>query len=230
MNEVPHWRHVFKLDPNKAIHDDALEAVCESGTDAIIVGGSDGVTLDDTLNLLARVRRYAVDCSFEVSNLAALTPGFDNYLLPSVLNSAQTDWLIGHQQQAVKQLADVIDWDIVFGEGYCVLNDAAKVSSLTEAYTALSEEDVRAYALLAEHLFHLPIFYLEYSGSYADPDLVKTVSESLHHTRLFYGGGIKNRQQAEAMAQWADTIIVGDAIYEDLSQALKTVKGVKHVR
>ncbi|MFP3360378.1 geranylgeranylglyceryl/heptaprenylglyceryl phosphate synthase, partial [Planococcus sp. SIMBA_143] len=63
------WKHVFKLDPNKEIEDYDLEAICESGTDAVIVGGSDGVTLDRTLDLLARIRRYAVPCALEVSTV-----------------------------------------------------------------------------------------------------------------------------------------------------------------
>ena len=45
MYDVRQWRHVFKLDPKKKISDEELEHVCESGTDAIIVGGTDGVTL-----------------------------------------------------------------------------------------------------------------------------------------------------------------------------------------
>ena len=45
MYDFREWSHVFKLDPNKEISDDALEKVCESGTDAIVIGGSDGVTL-----------------------------------------------------------------------------------------------------------------------------------------------------------------------------------------
>ena len=36
MYDFREWKHVFKLDPNKEISDDALEKVCESGTDAII--------------------------------------------------------------------------------------------------------------------------------------------------------------------------------------------------
>ena len=37
-----HWRHVFKLDPEREIGDERLDAVCTSGTDAVIVGGYDG--------------------------------------------------------------------------------------------------------------------------------------------------------------------------------------------
>lgn len=38
MYDFREWKHVFKLDPNKEISDEALEKVCESGTDAIMVG------------------------------------------------------------------------------------------------------------------------------------------------------------------------------------------------
>ncbi len=46
------WRHVFKLDPAKEISDENLREVCQSGTDAIIIGGTDGVTLELVLDLL----------------------------------------------------------------------------------------------------------------------------------------------------------------------------------
>ena len=49
MYDFREWRHVFKLDPNKEISDDKLEKICESGTDAVIVGGTDGVTLENVL-------------------------------------------------------------------------------------------------------------------------------------------------------------------------------------
>ncbi|HEX7066195.1 MAG TPA: heptaprenylglyceryl phosphate synthase [Bacillales bacterium] len=227
MDEIRRWRHVFKLDPNKKITDDALTAVCESGTDAVVVGGTDGVTLDNTLNLLARIRRFSLPCALEVSDLEALTPGFDFYFIPSVLNSADRDWIIGHQHSAVKDMADLINWEEVVAEGYCIANGDAKAAELTEACTDLSMEDIRAYALIAEKLFHLPIFYLEYSGVYGDPDVVEDISGYLNETQFFYGGGIRSREQAAEMARFADTIVVGNAVYDDLKQALKTVKAVK---
>ncbi|HEU5139117.1 MAG TPA: heptaprenylglyceryl phosphate synthase [Bacillales bacterium] len=227
MDEIRRWRHVFKLDPNKEMTDDALAAVCESGTDAVIVGGTDGVTLDNTLNLLARIRRFSVPCALEVSDLEALTPGFDFYFIPSVLNSANRDWIIGHQHSAVKDMADLINWEEMVAEGYCIVNKDAKAAKLAEADTELDLEDIRAYALIAEKLFQLPIFYLEYSGIYGDPDVAEDISRNLNETQFFYGGGICNREQAAEMARFADTIVVGNAVYDDLKQALKTVKAVK---
>lgn len=66
MYDVTEWKHVFKLDPNKEISDEQLEAICESGTDAILIGGSDNVTEDNVLQLMSKVRRFLVPC---VANL-----------------------------------------------------------------------------------------------------------------------------------------------------------------
>ncbi len=223
------WKHVFKLDPNKEISDDALEKVCESGTDAILIGGSDGVTLDNVLQLMARVRRYTLPCVMEISSVETVTPGFDLYFIPSVLNSSDTDWMMGLHQQAVKEYGLLMNWDEVFVEGYCVMNPECKAAQLTKANTNLDVDDVAAYAMMAEKMFGLPIFYLEYSGKYGEVSVVQAAKENLENTALFYGGGITSGEQAKEMAQFADVIVVGNIIYENLEEALKTVTAVKEI-
>ncbi|WP_437181981.1 heptaprenylglyceryl phosphate synthase [Salirhabdus salicampi] len=225
--EWKQWRHVFKLDPNKEISDEELERVCESGTDAIIVGGTDAVTLDDVLNLLARVRRYSVPCAMEISNLESVSPGFDYYFIPSVLNSKETKWIIDLHHEAVKEFGDVMNWDEIVMEGYCILNQEAKAFQYTNS-TMPNQEDVVAYAQLVERMFRFPIFYLEYSGTYGDPELVKEVKNYLHDTKLIYGGGISGAKEAEEMARHADIVVVGNIIYDDIKNALRTVKAVKN--
>lgn len=51
MYDVRAWHHAFKLDPNKYISDEDLEKVCESGTDAIIIGGQMALRLSGCLIL-----------------------------------------------------------------------------------------------------------------------------------------------------------------------------------
>ncbi len=223
MYDVKEWRHAFKLDPDKPISDKDLEKICESGTDAIIVGGTDNVTLENVLHLMSRIRRYTVPCVLEVSNLESLTPGFDLYFIPSVLNTEEIQWLSGLHHQAIKEYGELMDWDEVLVEGYCILNSDCKAAQLTKAITSLDDEDVIAYARMAEKMFQMPIFYMEYSGNYGDPKLVEKVSGQLSNTILFYGGGIQTVQQAKEMKQFADCIIVGNVVYENLKEALKTV-------
>lgn len=221
--DIHKWRHVFKLDPNKYISDNDLERICESGTDAIIVGGTDGITLEKVLDLMARVRRYTVPCALEVSTIDSITPGFDFYFIPTVLNSEETKWMTGLHHEAVKEYGEIMNWEEIFVQGYCILNEDCKVAKLTNAKTHLTKEDVVAYAMMAEKMFHLPIFYLEYSGEYGDPELVSAVKKTLKNTTLFYGGGIETPEQAKEMAARADVIVVGNIIYTNIEAALKTV-------
>jgi putative glycerol-1-phosphate prenyltransferase len=227
MLEFTEWKHVFKLDQNKELSDEDLEAICESGTDGLIIGGTDGVTLDNTLQLLARVRRFSVSVALEVSNLESITPGFDYYFIPSVMNSQKIDWISGLHHQAIKEYGAIMNWDEIVMEGYCILNPEAKAAVVTEAKTNLSDEDVIAYARMAERLYRFPIFYLEYSGTYGDSNLVRKVKHVLEETKLVYGGGIETLEQAQEMAGVADVIVVGNIIYDNLEAALKTVKAVQ---
>ena len=227
MYDFREWRHVFKLDPDKEISDEQLERICESGTDAVMVGGTDGVTLEKVLDLMARIRRYTVPCVLEVSSIDIVTPGFDLYFIPTILNSNDTKWITGLHHQAVKEFGEIMDWEEIVMEGYCILNEECKAAKLTSAIAEASIEEVKAYAMMAEKMFHLPIFYLEYSGKYGDPQLVSEVKKVLEKTVLFYGGGISSVEQAVEMGKHADVIVVGNAIYDHFEQALATVKSVR---
>jgi len=223
------WKHIFKLDPAKEISDEDLEAICESGTDAVMVGGTDDVTLDGVLDLLSRIRRnHMVPLILEVSSTEAMTPGFDCYFIPMVLNSREKKWMMDVQHQAVKEYIDMMEYSEIAFEGYCILNEDAKAFQYTNCSPA-DAGDVEAYAYMAEHVFHLPILYLEYSGKYGDPEIVKQAKEQLNQTTLIYGGGIDNEETAIEMKEHADIIVVGNSIYTNIKQALKTVQAVKDI-
>ncbi|WP_156647092.1 heptaprenylglyceryl phosphate synthase [Lentibacillus sp. JNUCC-1] len=223
MNE---WKHIFKLDPAKEISDEALDAVCESGTDAVIVGGTDDVTLDGVLDLLSRIRRHTVPCILEISNVESVTPGFDYYFIPMVMNSQDKKWMMDVQHEAIKTFKPMMNWEEIMMEGYCILNEDAKAFTHTNCLMP-DEDDVLTYAYMAERMFRLPIFYMEYSGTYGDPGLVERVSNELDETLLVYGGGIITPEQAQEMKTYADIVVVGNSLYTNLKQALKTVKAVQ---
>ncbi|WP_046175754.1 heptaprenylglyceryl phosphate synthase [Domibacillus indicus] len=230
MYDVREWRHVFKLDPNKEIDDELLERVCESGTDAILVGGSDGVTLDNVLELMVRVRRFPLPCVLEVSSLEMVTPGFDLYLIPTVLNTENAEWINGFHFEAMKEYGELMNPEELILEGYCIANPECKAAKLTGALQKPDTEDIAAYARLAGHLWKLPIFYLEYSGMYGDVKAVQKAAELLSETKtvFFYGGGIKTAEQAKEMGQHANVVVVGNAVYDFPEEALKTVEAVKN--
>ncbi|NEW08794.1 heptaprenylglyceryl phosphate synthase [Paenibacillus sp. SYP-B3998] len=221
--DISKWKHVFKLDPDKEISDEALDRLCQSGTDAIMVGGSTGVTFDNTVDLLARIRQYEVSCVLEISNQEAIVPGFDLFLIPVVLNANDPQWIVGHHHDALKEFGAILNWDEIITEGYIILNHEATAAQLTSARTNLDTKDVTAYARMADKLFRMPIVYLEYSGVFGDMELVRRTRSVLENARLIYGGGIDTLDKAQQAAEAADIIVVGNVIYTDLEQALQTV-------
>src|SRR5689334_20269735 len=143
------WRHLFKLDPDREISDERLDAICMSGTDAIIVGGSSGVTFDNTVDLMSRIRRYEVPCALEVSNEEAAVPGFDHYFIPLVLNTDKAEWMAGRQIQALRKFGAFIPWENTSAEGYLILNGDAEAAKLTSATSSLDAEGVTAHIYMA---------------------------------------------------------------------------------
>ncbi|WP_251518432.1 MULTISPECIES: heptaprenylglyceryl phosphate synthase [Staphylococcus] len=224
MYDIKQWKHIFKLDPAKSISDEDLDAICMSNTDAIVIGGTDDVTEDNVIHLMSRVRRYPLPLALEISNVESVMPGFDFYFVPTVLNSNDVTYHNGILLEALKSYGHVIDFDEFIFEGYVVLNPDSKVAQVTKSQTDLSEDDIEAYAQMVNYMYQLPVMYLEYSGTYGEVDKVKAAADILTDTQLFYGGGISSLGEAQEMASFADTIIVGDIIYTDIKKALKTVK------
>lgn len=227
--DIKEWRHVFKLDPDKELDDSQIEAICESGTDAIMIGGTQGVSFDNTIDLMARVRRFPLPCVLEVSNIDSVVPGFDLYLVPMVVNSKSADWIVGKHVEGLMDYGALVKWHEVAVEGYIILNPDAEAAKLTQAKTNLTIEEAKAYARFVDQMLKLPILYIEYSGTYGDPALLQEVRSVVKQAQLFYGGGIKQVSQAAEIAKIADTVIVGNVIYENLQTALETVNSVKNM-
>jgi phosphoglycerol geranylgeranyltransferase len=99
---------------------------------------------------------------------------------------------------------------------------------VTKADCSLSAEEVAAFTTISDHFFHFPIVYIEYSGIYGDPNVVKAASDAIDKSILYYGGGINSAQKAAQMSKYADTIVVGNAVYDQGAAVLKaTVDAVQ---
>lgn len=222
------WRHVTKLDPDKHLDQAIVDEVATSGTDAILLSGTLNVTRENLAELREQVQGYGVPLVVEPADPSgAVFDDVDMLFVPSVLNTPESRWVVGkHQHWALQN--PKIPWDRVVPEAYVVLNPASAVGRVTKAVCGLAPAEVAAYARVAEHYFHFPILYLEYSGTYGDPAVVRAAADVLDKTVLYYGGGIDSAEKAAAMGKYADTIVVGNAVYEKGLDALKaTVKAVQ---
>jgi phosphoglycerol geranylgeranyltransferase len=216
------WVHVTKLDPDKQLKPGDIDAIAASGTDALMLSGTLNVTQENLALLQKQVKAYDLPLVMEPAGPeAVLLQGINYVFVPSVMNTTDVQWLVGKHQAWVRMQKGRIPWDFIVPEAYIVLNPNSSVGRVTKALTDLKADEVAAYATVAEQYFHFPIIYLEYSGVYGDPSIVKTVSETLDKAVLYYGGGINSAEKAAEMSRYADTIVVGNAVYDQGAAVLK---------
>ena len=222
------WGHVTKLDPDKYLTEDDISEIATSGTDALMLSGTLNITKENMQLLRDHVKDYGLPLVVEPPGPeSAVAREVDLLFIASVMNSEETRWIVGkHRDWVLSQ--EHIDWDRVVPEAYIVLNPNSSVGKVTKADCSLNADQVCAYAEVADQYFHFPIVYIEYSGTYGDPMIVKAASERIEHAHLYYGGGIDSAEKAREMSQYADTIVVGNAVYDKgIATLIETVQAVQ---
>jgi phosphoglycerol geranylgeranyltransferase len=221
------WVHVTKLDPDKKLPPGAFAEIAASGTDALMLSG----TLNVTLNKMASLKKEAASAGLPLVVEPAgpevvMFDGIDLVFVPSVLNSADVKWILGKHRDWV--LSHTVNWEKVIPEAYIVLNPDSAVGRVTQADCSISSDVVASYAAIADHYFHFPIVYIEYSGMFGVPGMVKAAADAVESAIVYYGGGIDSPERAAEMAKFADTIVVGNAVYDRGIDVLKaTVRAVQ---
>ncbi|WP_435158314.1 phosphoglycerol geranylgeranyltransferase [Haladaptatus sp. DFWS20] len=222
------WEHVTKVDPDKPLHNgDSYADIADTGTDALILGGTTNVTESSVRSILDALVSVEIPVFVEPTyhptkfQHDALT----GYLIPVVLNAGDRTWVTGAHHEWVRS-TETIDWELVHTEAYIILNSESAVATYTQADCNLDANDVAAYAILAEQILGQEIIYLEYSGTLGDSAVVAATRDALSSAQLFYGGGIHDYESAYQMASVTDTVIVGDVLHDAGIEAVKeTVRG-----
>jgi len=216
------WNHILKLDPDKELPPGVTYGdLCATGTDAIEVGGTMGMTEENMMAVIEACAEHDVALYQEPSNPGVVVDNdaLAGYLIPTVFNAGSPFWITGAHKEWVRIEGD-LEWDRTFMEAYIVMNEDADVATLTEADCDLSAEDVAAYARIAEQMFGQEIVYVEYSGMYGDPKIVEAAAGALEESTLFYGGGIHDYDSAYEMATVADVIVVGNLAHDQGVEAV----------
>lgn len=222
------WNHVVKIDPDKSlISGETFGDVCATGTDAIAIGGTTGMTEEKMERVIEACGTHDVPLYQEPSNpqVVVESPALDGYLIPVVLNAGDPFWITGAHKEWV-QIDENFDWLRTTTEAYIVLNDEAAVATYTEADCDQTAEDVAAYATVAERMLGQEIIYIEYSGTLGDPEIVAAATEATDEATVFYGGGIRDYDAAATMADHADVLVVGDLVHDaGVDAVAETVRG-----
>ncbi|GAB3669018.1 phosphoglycerol geranylgeranyltransferase [Halopiger thermotolerans] len=217
------WDHILKIDPDKDLPDGVTYGdLCATGTDAIEVGGTMGITEENMADVIAACAEHDVPLYQEPSSpdVVIEDDALDGYLIPTVFNAGSPFWITGAHKEWVRLDRD-LDWERTSTEAYIVMNPEADVATYTEADCNLDADEVAAYATVAERMFGQEIVYLEYSGTLGDEEIVEAASEAADDATLFYGGGIHDYDSAYSMAQYADVIVVGDLAHDEGVEAVR---------
>ncbi|OVE85199.1 heptaprenylglyceryl phosphate synthase [Natronolimnobius baerhuensis] len=234
--------HVTKVDPEKSLPADL--SVLE-GTDLVMIGGSDGVTAQNTLEAIEAIQDSALDIPvwqepYRSDHVSTDTmEAVDGLSVPAVYNG---DWdhFVGKHidlfttvgRKPAETLASSVPLvgglveskgiekvaeltDSLFGEGYVVQHLESAAADRAGVETTYTPEEVAGAALATESFYGFPVFYIEYSGTYGGPEDVEAAADYLEETTLFYGGGIDSAAKAEAILEAGADAIVVGDCFHD---------------
>ncbi len=229
-----HKIHMTLVDPAKQPPEEARDIsrkVCKLGTDAVMVGGSTGVTqenLDATVDSIKEVCKLPV--IYFPSGANAIARHCDAIYFMSMLNSRNVKNITGEHWRGAPVIRKLGIEPISMG--YVIVEPGMKVGEVGEADVVRRDDVGRAvgYAIATE-FFGMDMLYLEAGSGAPEPvpaEMVTAVSEAVN-IPLVVGGGIVNADKAKMVAQAGADIVVTGTLVENgsferkLKEIIKTV-------
>jgi len=227
--------HMTLLDPDKQAPAEAAALSSEAaaaGTDAIMIGGSTGVTQNKVDATVLAVKEAAkVPVILFPASAANLSPHADALYFMSLLNSRDPRLIIGEQRLAAPV---VRAWGLeTIPMAYLVIEPGMRAGEVGDAELISRKNPTVAvqYALAAQ-LLGMKLVYLEAGSGAPEPvpdRLIRAVREAIE-IPVVVGGGIRTPEAAKAAIHAGADIVVTGTIVEvaregdALRRIIETVK------
>ena len=207
--------HMALLDPDKQDSREAgviAKKMKDAGTDAIMIGGSTGVTSENLSETARSIKEASgLPTIHFPGSPTALSKDVDSILFMSMVNSTDPFWIMNAQAGASRYIKKLGIETISLG--YIIVEPGMKVGEVGKADVIKHDDIDRAvgYALACE-MFGMDLVYLE-AGSGADrpvpPAMISAVKKAVS-IPLIVGGGIRTPEAAEAARMaGADAVVTG---------------------
>ncbi len=218
--------HMALIDPDKQSPEDAgkiAARMLEAGTDAVLIGGSTGVTNENLSSTTLAIKEASgLPVIHFPGSASALSKDVDAILFMSMLNSTDVNWIIGAQVYAAPILKKMGIETIPMG--YVIVEPGMKVGEVGKA-DCIKRDDIKravSYALACQML-GMDMVYFE-AGSGADrpvpPEMISAIKEAID-IPLIIGGGIRTPEAAAAAREAGADIIVTGTLLEQCSDGSK---------
>ncbi len=211
--------HMTLLDPDKQTPPDAgriAAAAARAGTDAIMIGGSTGVTQEQVdATVLAIKAAASVPTILFPASAANLSRHADALYFMSLLNSRDPRLIVGEQRRAAPL---VKRWGLeTIPMAYLVVEPGMRAGEVGRADPIpRSEPQVAVEYALAAQMLGMKLVYLEAGSGAPEPvpsAMIRAVREALE-IPLIVGGGIRTADAARAVARAGADIVVTGTIVE----------------
>ncbi len=225
------------LDPDKQSADDAgrlAAGAATSGSDAIMIGGSTGVTQDQVdATVLAIKSAVSIPTILFPASAANLSRHADALYFMSLLNSRDPRLIVGEQRRAAPL---VKKWGLeTIPMAYLVVEPGMRAGEVGRAEPIPRSQPQAAveYALAAQML-GMRLVYLEAGSGAPEPvpgPMIRAVRQVLD-IPLIVGGGIRTPEAAASVARaGADIVVTGTVVEreqdgEALRRIIEAVKAV----
>jgi phosphoglycerol geranylgeranyltransferase len=230
-----HKMHMTLIDPAKQsakVSGEIAAKACRAGTDAIMVGGSTGVTqenLDETVGQIKRACKLPV--IYFPSGANVISRKCDAIYFMSMLNSRNVRNVSGEHARGAPMIKKLGIEPISMG--YVIVEPGMKVGEVGEA-ELVKRGDLNTligYAIATE-FFGMDLLYLEAGSGAPEPvpvPMVKAARESVDIPLVVGGGIVTPKQAADLAAAGADIIVTGTLVEnDDFEDRLKQIIEMVH--
>jgi phosphoglycerol geranylgeranyltransferase len=222
--------HMTLIDPAKQPADRAgemAEAAANAGTDAIMIGGSTGVSQELADSTIQEIKKKVdIPIILFPTSGSALSQHADAIYFMSLLNSKSVKFVTREQKLGARVIKSFGLEPIPMG--YIVVEPGMKVGEVGEVELVKRDniKDAVEYALSAQY-FGMKLVYLE-AGSGATmpvpPEMIRAVKDQLS-IPLIVGGGLRTEEKVQAAIESGADIIVTGTLVEDYEN-METLQNV----